>query len=181
MNYILNELNNIPLEKKDFWSSYLNVLLKEDVQKEKVSLYMRWATQFARFMKGKPLDQCTVQEVNSFLNHLRNQSNVKKWQVEEAINALRLLFRDFLRVPWALRSVDQKKAVSATAGSSTISSCEYSYNTIIQGESPHKRVYSAYKDVFERLRIEIRVRHYSIRTEQAYEHWIRRFLYFYKM
>ena len=60
-------------------------------------------------MKGKPLDQCTAQDVNGFLNHLKEQSNVEPWQVEQAINALRVLYRVFLRVPWALPGSDPRR------------------------------------------------------------------------
>ncbi len=37
------------------------------------------------------------------------------------------------------------------------------------------------KDLFDKLRTEIRVRHYSIRTEHVYEQWVRRFLQFHKV
>jgi site-specific recombinase XerD len=135
-------------------------------------------------MKGKPLDQCTAKDVNDFLNHLRNQPNVENWQVAQAVNALRLLYRDFLQVPWALPGSDSayKKAERfSSARSSSISSHEQPGNKVFSDNVPHKKIKSTYEDVFKRLRTEIRVRHYSIRTEQAYEHWMRRFLHFHEM
>ena len=36
----------------------------------------------------------------------------------------------------------------------------------------------AFPSAFERLRVEIRARHYSVRTEQSYEMWVERFLTF---
>jgi len=183
MNHRFDELKGVSSGKEDFWSSYLNVALREGVRKKTVKWYINWATQFARSMEGKPLDQCTAKDVNGFLNHLRDQTNVETWQVEQAINALRLLYRDFLRVPWALPRSDPayKKAERSTVRPSNISSHEQPYNRVFRDEAPHKRIDSAYEDVFERLRTEIRVRHYSIRTEQAYEHWMRRFLHFHGM
>ncbi|NOY44100.1 MAG: integron integrase [Deltaproteobacteria bacterium] len=39
-----------------------------------------------------------------------------------------------------------------------------------------KALRGAFPPVFERLRVEIRSRHYSVRTEQTYEMWVERFL-----
>ncbi|UCE07714.1 MAG: site-specific integrase [bacterium] len=184
MNYRFDKFKGVSLGKKDFWSSYLNLALREGVRKKTVKWYINWATQFAHSMKGKPLDQCTAEDVNGFLNHLRNQSNVENWQVEQAINALKLLYQDFLRVPWAVpksESAYKKAEKFSSAQSSSISAHEQPDNRVFRDNVPHKRIDSAYDDIFKRLRTEIRVRHYSIRTEQAYEHWMRRFVHFHGM
>ncbi len=45
--------------------------------------------------------------------------------------------------------------------------------------SPSK-IHITHQGLFDKLRTEIRVRHYSIRTERVYEQWVRRFLLFHK-
>lgn len=45
---------------------------------------------------------------------------------------------------------------------------------------PKAELDARYKKLFDRLKSAMRVRHYSIRTEKAYEQWIRRFLPFHK-
>ena len=45
---------------------------------------------------------------------------------------------------------------------------------------PKSELDARYKKLFERFKSAMRLRHYSIRTERAYEQWIRRFLSFHK-
>jgi hypothetical protein len=40
---------------------------------------------------------------------------------------------------------------------------------------------AAHQVMLSQLRTELRTRHYSLRTEQAYEHWMRRFVIFHKL
>ena len=47
-------------------------------------------------------------------------------------------------------------------------------------DMPQSKLDARYKKLFDRLKATMRVRHYSIRTERAYEQWIRRFLSFHK-
>jgi len=86
---------------------------------------------------------------------MRDQTNVENWQVAQAINALRLLYRDFLQVPWALPGSDSayKKAERfSSARSSSISSHEQPDTRVFRDNVPHKKINSAYEDVFKRLR-----------------------------
>ncbi len=86
---------------RNFWSYYINVLLNNGIPEKKSKWYVNWITQFARFMDQKPLEQCTAKDVNCFLGKLR-EGNREIWQVEQATHALRLMYRDFLQVSWAL-------------------------------------------------------------------------------
>jgi integron integrase len=44
-----------------------------------------------------------------------------------------------------------------------------------------RAVDAAHQKMLSQLRTELRVRHYSLRTEQAYEHWMRRFVTFHEL
>jgi hypothetical protein len=186
MNYRSGEFKGVSFGKKDFWSSYLNVVLRDGVGEKTVKWHINWVTQLARFVQGKPLHQCTAKDVNGFLNRLKDQNNVDTWQVEQARNALRLLYRDFLRVPWALKrsdstSMNVKVDMIPTHGASGVLSHERLYDRGFRDDARPKGKEPRYEDLFKGLRTEIPTRHYSIRTEQAYEHWVRRFLDFHGM
>ena len=176
----LYERRYVSSSDRYFWDCYINVLLKNGIPEKKFKWYVNWITQFTRFMNLKPLEQCTAKDVNCFLNKLREE-NREAWQVEQATNALRFMYRDFLRISWALMksesAYENKRAIS-----DELQSCQFSqsqpYNTVFRDDVLTKEIESKYKELFNRLRAEIRTRHYSLSTEKTYAQWLRRFLYF---
>jgi site-specific recombinase XerD len=53
--------------------------------------------------------------------------------------------------------------------------------TSFRDEVSSREVDAEHQEVLSRLRTEIRARHYSLRTEQAYEHWMRCFVTFHEL
>ncbi|MBI5408713.1 MAG: integron integrase [Nitrospirae bacterium] len=160
--------------KVDFWTAYLKLSLKSGVSEKNAKWYVYWAKQFARHMK-MPLKKCDAKDVKGFLVHLES-SGTESWKIEVARNALRLMFRDFLKVLWAVN--DKSNSPSPTpppAGG------EMSAGAIheLPLQSPQKTGISS-EQIFEKLQTEIRYLHYSIRTEQTYIQWVKRFLYFHR-
>ena len=103
---------------------------------------------------------------------------------EQAKNALRMLYRDYLAVPWAIQRSAEGPCTAerlATNKSSEVFPQKIIPDRTFRDEAPSKEIDSSYKEVFEKLKAEIRIRHYSIRTEQAYVNWTRRFLQFHGM
>jgi len=185
MNYKSDEVESVSSENKDFWSAYRDVVLKDGIPEKIIKWYINWTKQFAHFMRGKHLRQCTAADVKSFLNHIREQNNVEPWQVKQAAKALKLLYQDFLQVPWALLQKSdfssEESGTMSDGGLSGSASQGQQPFVIFRDEAPPKEIYYKYEDVFKKLRTEIRFRHYSIRTEQAYEQWVCRFLHFHSM
>jgi integron integrase len=175
-----NERKCVPSNDRNFWSYYIDVLLKNGIPEKKLKWYVNWITQFTRFMNQKPLEQCTVKDVNCFLSKLRDE-NRETWQVEQATHALRYMYRDFLQVSWALLKSD---SVCKNNGkiSDELPSCQFLQfqpdNLVFRDNVLTKEIESKYKELFNRLRTGIRTRHYSLSTEKTYVHWVRRFLYF---
>ncbi|MGH8064067.1 MAG: phage integrase N-terminal SAM-like domain-containing protein [Candidatus Entotheonellia bacterium] len=56
-----------------------------------------------------------------------------------------------------------------------------SHGKSFRDEGSSSEVDTQHQAVLSRLRTEIRTRHYSLRTERAYEHWIRRFATFHSL
>jgi integron integrase len=75
--------------------------------------------------------------------------------------------------PWAQPWPFQAHAMEVARGGSQ--------GTSFRDEVSSSAVDAAHQEVLSRLRTEIRARHYSLRTEQAYEHWMRRFLTFHEL
>jgi hypothetical protein len=98
---------------------------------------------------------------------------VEPWQVDQAQEALRVLYQICLRLPWASLWPFHTHAKETARGLS-------------QGESFRDKVNSSEVDarhqaMLSRLRTEMRARHYSLRTERAYMHWMRRFVTFHEL
>jgi integron integrase len=161
---------------KDILTEYRKLALKIRVPEKLVVWYVNWIRQFTRFIAGKQLENCTFSDVQNFLQHLSLKSNIEKWQVAQIKEALVLLYKDMFNASWALqiKNINSEPSLSMKNNSR-------SFHNVFRDASPPKKIYSLYENVFNRLRSEIRVRHYSIRTEQSYEQWISRFLHFHRM
>ncbi len=148
--------------RKDPWAEYFHFALKKGITGKDAKFYVYWTRQFFEYIK-KPLRNCTAKDVKGFLDHLSEDNKIPERQKEQARDALRLLYRDFLKVSWvvqkpvrALHELPQQPGLSA------------------------EETLSVNSEIFKRLQTEIRYRHYSIRTEQTYTQWLRRFLYFHR-
>lgn len=104
------------------------------------------------------------------LTDLGQQAKVESWQVDQAQEALRVLYQECIPRPrarlWPLRA-------QATGTGKRLS-----HGKSFRDEVSSSEVDTRHQAVLSRLRTEIRARHYSLRTEQAYGHWIRRFVTF---
>jgi integron integrase len=124
-------------------------------------------------MSGIPLRSRTKVQVRAFLSDLAQQAHVESWQVNQAQESLRVLYQEFLPLPWARPWPLQVHAMEVARRGSQRKS--------FRDEVSSSEVDAAHQEVLSRLRTEIRARHYSLRTEQAYEHWMRRFLTFHEL
>jgi Phage integrase, N-terminal SAM-like domain len=124
-------------------------------------------------MPGLPLRARTKAHVRAFLSDLAQQAHVESWQVDQAQEALRALYRECLPLPWARPWPFQAHAMEAARGESQ--------GTSFRDEVGSREVDVEHQEVLRQLRTEIRTRHYSLRKEQAYEHWMRRFVTFHEL
>ena len=146
-------------EVKDFWQVYRDIVVKTGVPVEKAGWYVRWAEKFAKSIKGKPLKVRTRQDVEMFLDDLKVKGS--SWQVEQARAALDILYGDLLNLD--LEKSNREEETFRDAGPRA-------------GEAK-KRC----RELFDALEKALRMRHYSLRTEQSYGSWLARFLAFHEL
>lgn len=101
MNKIAEKVNKKSLEGKDFWDEYRNVILEQGIAKAKAEWNVKWVQKFARSVQSVPLRLRRAEHVRAFLSNLENQAKVERWQVEQAAEALRVLYQEFLVLAWA--------------------------------------------------------------------------------
>jgi hypothetical protein len=108
--------------------------------------------------------------VRAFLTDLGQQAKVEPWQVDQAQEALRVLYQECIPRPWARPGPSEPKPWKQAG--------DWSHGKSFRDEVSSSEVDTQHRAVLSQLRTEIRTRHYSLRTERAYEHWIRRFVTF---
>ena len=170
----------------NFWHKYLTLVIAQGIPEGKARWYMKWAEQFARSVPAVPLRDRSADHIRNYLRDLSQNPHIKKWQIEQAARSLRMLYQAFLKIPWAADWPDcisdtnhQDKEPCAQQASGP--AYPESEPGTFKDEGRWPDLSSINGDVFERLRTAIRTRHYSLRTEQAYEQWIRRFIIFHEM
>jgi site-specific recombinase XerD len=111
--------------------------------------------------------------VKAFPTNLGQQAMMESWQADRAQEALLVLYQECITRPrarlWPFRA-------QATGTGKRLS-----HGKSFRNEVSSSEVDTRHQAVLSRLLTEIRARHYSPRTEQAFVHWIRRFLTFRSM
>jgi integron integrase len=101
---------------------------------------------------------------------LVDNSRFEAWQVEQASAALKVLYQKVFKPSWAESwNFDLKQRAKPMQ--------EQVPGPVVRVEAP---VIENRDQLCKRLRTTLRSLHYSIRTEQAYEHWVKRFLTFHQ-
>ncbi len=147
-----------------FWIKYQNDVVSQGISVRHAVRYRKWAEKFAKSIKGKPLRDRSGEEIKQFLSELRGR--VKSWQVEQAYEALRILYAETLRMPWGAEWTD------------VVEKPDTDMKKNHQPADVLNEVRNRHKVLFNKFHQVVRVRHYSMRTEQAYEAWAARFLAF---
>jgi Phage integrase, N-terminal SAM-like domain/Phage integrase family len=154
-----------------FWDTYRSALLQKSISGAKADWYLKWAQRFALSAPGS-LKSRTPSHINAFLDKLASQAGIAEWQVAQACEALRILYKDILDVPWAQQWPDGARPILEESG------LPPKLDEKKRPSATRPTGYAAHTDIFDRLHTEMRTRHYSIRTERSYEHWVRRFIAF---
>lgn len=171
-----------------FWHAFQKMVVDSGVPETTAQWYVSWAQRFAKSM-AKPLKNRTAAEIVSFLDGLAAQSGMKDWQVEQCIVALRVLYQDYLGVEWARQWQWPKtfQAVNNKEKSEPVGQAIRSIPSHLKAdEGVHekgfhdqaKKLDKSHSVYLGKLRTAIRIKHYSIRTEQSYESWLLRYLAF---
>lgn len=172
------------------WEAFHKNLLRHGIQQDQADWYVKWVQGFAKSMKG-PLKSRSASDVLRYLEKLAGSNTMQEWHVKQAASALQFFYQEQLSIPWALKWEWDKAASHATAlviknktgvpADNTTSKKSLRISSSVQRFDDHVpglQFKSTHAELIERLRKEIRQRHYSLRTEQAYEAWTLRFLAF---
>lgn len=158
---------NIKENNPVFWKAYQACVEEHKVTPDHSHFYVRWAKNFLAYIPNKPLKERHREDIVSFLKGMAGLPQIEEWQVKQARYALSLLYEHFLPTyaPESPLVEDSATALTGKRGAF--------HDVVVPGEA--ERQYGA---ILQAVTTEIRVRHYSYRTEQTYLAWVRRFIAF---
>jgi integron integrase len=169
---------------KAFWLRYSRILSSRGIKPPFIGWYVIRAQQYVSAHSKVRLHEQTPQMLDDWFTELGRNFDLQTWQFKQAVQALQALFAYALKLQWAsdypwrhrisdyqLR-FDQHETELIQAESRQTGSTLF-----IKKRSPGSLL-QRYHDALEPMIRCIRLKHYSIRTEQAYTQWVARFLAF---
>ena len=165
--------------KSRFWDRFIALARKQGVPERALRWYVHRLEQYLGTHAGHPLRRHGADDVRAYLEEAGRNGRIEGWQFRQMAHALQLLFRDLLRTRWAA-SFDWSHWLESAR------ELEPDHPTIAR-ESPLRarsdagrpgQAADSHPDLIAALIGELRRRNYSIRTEQAYVEWLRRFVAF---
>jgi integron integrase len=151
-----------------FWAGYRAFLVEKGIESKLIKWYEHWAVAFAKAFPGVGLRARTPAQIRSFLDNLKSNPSLQQWQIKQAEEAVRLLYDDYLNLgsQSAAAGEPQQADTQAAAPPSRPSP---------SAPLPAKRPDGPWA---AQVHSEMRLRHYSPRTEKSYLYWMRHYLGF---
>ncbi|NOQ87747.1 MAG: integron integrase [Gammaproteobacteria bacterium] len=124
-----------------------------------------------------------MSDLETYLEEIGRKRNIVDWKFRQVVDALRILFCELVKSPlsvdfdWQMW-MDNSKDLPADHATIARTSSIVNDNKINRGSVELCACRQEFSALFERLVKEIRIRAYSIRTEQAYSDWLARFIIF---
>jgi hypothetical protein len=84
-----------------FWCRYWEVLRSQGVAAGREIWYERECARFIRELKPRRLKDAGPEDVTEYLALLGQQPDSAGWKIRQADDALRILYQEFVGLPWA--------------------------------------------------------------------------------
>jgi integron integrase len=165
------------------WDQYRELLVRKGVPQKAQRWYVARVEAFLKEMRPESLRELTREDITGYLQEVSSRRRLDDWQFRQLVDALQLLIVDLAQVP-AGNAVDWdywKEAVGPLeANHPTVAREQGAAPTGAEiPAGPHPASSRDSLPILEVMTRRLRARHYSIRTEQTYIDWCRRFLRFF--
>ncbi|MFW2439894.1 MAG: integron integrase [Arenicellales bacterium] len=181
------------LQVSRFWDNYIAKVNQRGVKPKVVRWYVRHAEQYINKHPEERLINHTPQVVEAYISDMGRNSHHQDWQLQQLITSLQILFSDMLKLEWAksFHWEDLKLQAASISDShptlaretDTIDVKEITNSLFVKNykNGEFKKIFSLYPQLIHSLIKEIRLRHYSIRTEHTYLEWLLRYVKFHSL
>lgn len=153
---------------EQFWKGYLELVAQFRIHKKSAPWYQRHAQSFIEANRKTRLKQQSPDSLNRWFEQLGRENGMADWQYRQKVDALRLLFCHYLKLPWAASFDWERWIVGAQSLPADHPSIARSYEGPSHGaDKTNNHLAKQFSDL-------------SINTERSYLGWINRFLLFHK-
>ena len=176
-----------------FWDKFIQKTKSYGAKDSAVKWYVQHAEGYIKAHAGVRLAEHTADQVRAYLDEKGRNKRLADWQFKQIVRAIKLLFTEMVSAPWAnafpwddyLHLADSLPDSHATLSRDyqsidldSISAgylLEYNKNN-----SLFKQIFQHYPHHIQNLIKQLRLKYYSIRTEQSYVGWLLRFIRFHE-
>lgn len=174
-----------------FWDNYISKTISYGVAPKARRWYVRCAEAYINAHSGIKLSRHTSKMVNEYFESLARKSGLIDWQFIQTVNAVQILFTELVKTSWsaefpwdrwktAAEKLPSDHATIARVPVKPGKDIELQNRDTINNKNDTllEKFQYLLPQYYDGLITQIRVRQYSIRTEQSYQNWIARFLAF---
>jgi len=176
-----------------FWDNYINKTKTYVNNPNAIKWYVKHAEDYIKAHKSRRLATHTPIELDKYLESKGRNKRLKDYQFKQIVYALKTLFVDLIHAPWAdnynwqewvdLSQSLENNHATVSRDYLPVKDILKNNNVSVQNKTEtglFRKVYEKFPDHIENFVTHIRVKHYSIRTEQAYLGWFVRYVNFHK-
>jgi integron integrase len=180
--------------QSQFWDKYIYKTKLYNIKPAVARWYVRHAENYIKAQENPCLFEHTDIQIESYLSDKGRNSGLEDWQYIQMIVALKILFVELVKTPWARDFAWDDWIASAKSLSSSHPTLARDYQTIAPDQSLsldygsgdseselYQKVFKKFPEHINAFITQIRIRHYSIRTERTYLGWLLRFIRFHLM
>ena len=182
---------------EQFWELYSAQLRKNQIPSRQMRWYIKRVEQYIKYYRDHDikLSQHSEQMLNDYFQQLSRNFRIVDWQFKQVVKALKILFKNMLGLEWSREFPWDEWVESASELPQSHATIARDYHRPVNHSSGLKqplnlstsddglvrKVRNLFPKEFNKLISEIRIKNYSIKTEQLYERWIARFIAFHEM
>ena len=166
-----------------FWDCYIEILHKQKITPPIDRWYVTHSERYIAAYPDKRLASHTVSDVTNYFSSLGRNPRIKANQFKQIVDAIQILFR-MIGIHW-FQKLDWQywKDFSCRLSPTHATLARENRHPDVEVSQTKRSVtrtqaIKKHAGLFTSLVTEIRRRNYSIRTEQAYEQWVCRFIMF---
>jgi len=162
------------------WDAFLDACRKRRVRELSLRWYVIRIERYIAGHSGEPVARLGPAEVREYLETAGRDYSSPDWKFRQLAHALQILYCDVLRAPWS-GAFDWQYWLDSARG------LEPDHPTVARHNHPLRALdvsgardaaESPPGDIERELIAKIRLKNYSIRTEQTYVGWLQRFISF---
>lgn len=177
-----------------FWENYTHKLGSYNIKPGVRDWYVRHAQHYIAAQPERRLTTHTAADLEKYLQDKGRNPALTDWQFQQIVQALQVLFVEFVRPGWARAFPWQERISASRTLPSDHATVARDYDVPLRtavgapaassdrdaqpGNDIVARLTQTYPAHARDTIREIRLRQYSIRTEQTYLHWLARFVRF---